>query len=227
MKKILKIIALMLIIALLPILLAACNRSYDEAEVISAAEKLISASETLNQIYYGEGIGWLENSEKNNGIYREADPTELNRYGFKTIAELKELTKNVFSVAHSERMFEGTFSGAFLQDGSSSKARYYQKFIDSSDPIERTKPDCIMVCSEVEGLLKGDASYDLSTLAVSRVKGQVVYVTLDVSVSYEGKTQKQSLEVGLFEEEAGWRLDSPTYAVYNEFQDIYDQLQKG
>ncbi len=227
MKKTLKIIALMLVISLLPLSFVSCNRSYDEAEVISAAGKLISASETLNEIYYGEGIGWLDNSEKNNGIYCEADPTELNRYGFKTIAELKELTKEVFSVAHAERMFEGSFSGVFMQDGSSTKARYYQKFIDSSDPIERTKPDCIMVCSEVEGLIKGEAIYDLSTLAVSHVKGQVVYVTLDVSVSYEGKTQKQTLEVGLFEEEAGWRLDSPTYAGYNEFIDIYDQLQKG
>jgi hypothetical protein len=53
-----------------------------------------------------------------------------------------------------------------------------------------------------------------------------VYVIVPVTVSYDGKTQTQTLEIGLFEEEYGWRLETPTYATYNEFQDIYDELQK-
>lgn len=221
-----RIVAMLLALAILSLTLASCNRSYDEAEVIAAATELITASEVINEIYYGDGIKYLENSDRNNGIYCEADPYDLEMYGFSTIAQLKEMTMTVFSKAHAERMFAGAFYGSFMQDGSSTKARYYQKYVESDNAAQRETPECIMVCSKMEKLLKGDARYSLSEMTVKGSVGDIVYVLVPVTVSYEGKTQKQTLEIGLFEEEYGWRLETPTYATYNEFQDIYDELQK-
>ena len=122
-------------------------------------------------------------------------------------------------------MFRGSFSGTFTQDGSSNLARYYQKYKEGGSQ-DSLIPDYIMVYSEYEDMLLGDATYDLDGIQVSRVKGQLVYVTVDVTVVYGEKTQETSFEVALFEEKAGWRLASPTYASFNEYKDIYDQLQK-
>ena len=220
MKRLVKVICLLLIVAMLPALVS-CDRSYDEAEVKSAASKLISASLFLNEIYYGEGIKYLENSERNNGVYCEADPAFLLDCDFKTLSQLKTKTKEVFSEAHSERMFKGSFSGTFTQSGGSSMARYYQQYDNLGNP------QYMMVYSEYEDMLKGDAIYDLEGIKVLGAEGEIVYVSVDVEISYDGKTQKNTIKVGLIEEESGWRLNSPTYASYNEYLDIYDELQKG
>ena len=64
MRSLVKIIAVILIIAALPLSLASCDRRYDEAEVMEAATLLITASAELNEIYYGKGIAFLENSSQ-------------------------------------------------------------------------------------------------------------------------------------------------------------------
>ena len=132
MKKAVKIIALLLIISVLPLTLASCDRKYDEAEVTAAAKALILASAELNEIYYGGGIRYLENSPNNISLYCEADPSHLDELGFRTIAELKAKTREVFSEAHANTMFSGTFSGTFTQSGASNMSRYYQQYDDGS-----------------------------------------------------------------------------------------------
>lgn len=224
MKKFRKIIALLLIVAALPLCLTSCDRKYDENEVRAAAEKLILASAELNEVYYGSGIKYLEHSGNNVSLYCEADPLHLEELGFSTVSELKAKTKEVFSEAHAETMFKGSFSGTFSQSGASNMARYYQKFDDNK---ANPKPVCIMVLSTYESMLKGDVKYELSTLKIIDSDGDYVNATLDATVSYEGKTQVHKLEIRLIEEENGWRLASTTFAKYNEYQDIYDELQKG
>ncbi len=226
MKYALKITAILLLIALLPLSLISCDRKYDEAEVKAAARELITASISLNDIYYGEGVRFLEYSEKNIGVYFEADPAHLLELGFSTIPELKTKTKEVFSKAHAERMFAGSLSGTFTPNGSSTLARYYQQYTEGGAPDYVIEPDYIMVYSEYENMLKGDVTYDLDNLTVLGAEGDIVYVSVNVSIIYEGKTQNTSIKIGLFEEEAGWRLDSPTYVSYSEYLDIYEELQK-
>lgn len=225
-KRLLKITAVLLIIAALPLSLISCDRKYDEAEVKAAARELIAASIPLNEIYYGEGIKALEHSQNNNGVYFEADPAHLLELGFSSLSELKTKTKAVFSEAHSERMFNGSFSGTFTQNGSSTLARYYQKYKEGGPPDYAMVPEYIMVYSEYEDMLKGEAAYDLDSITVIGSKRELVYVTVNVEIIYGEKTQDTTLEIALFEEESGWRLNSPTYASYNEYLDIYDQLQK-
>ena len=226
MRRLLKSVAVLLIIAALPLSLISCDRKYDEQEVKAAAKELIAASISLNDIYYGEGVRYLEYSEKNVGVYCEADPAHLIELGFSTLSELKTKTKKVFSEAHAERMFAGSFSGTFTQNGSSTLARYYQQYTEGGAPDYVMKPDYIMVYSEYENMLRGEATYDLDGITVIGSKGELVYVNVDVEIVYEEKTQKTTLRIALFEEESGWRLNSPTYASYNEYLDIYDQLQK-
>ena len=227
MRKLIKAGLALLILFAVTLGFTSCDRKYNRDEVVAAAKSLIPASAVLNEIYYGKGIGYLENSENNVGIYCEADPAELEIYGFKTLDELKNMTKEVFSKAHSDRMFKGTFSGQFTQSGASVKARYYQKYKEGGPPDYSLVPEYIMVCSESNSLIKGEVSYDLESIDVSGVKGQVVYVTVEIIITYEEKTQNTTLEIGLFEEEDGWRLDTPSYASYNEYRDIYYELQKG
>ena len=225
MKRIIKITAVILLVALLPVALISCDRKYDEAEVKAAAIELITASIPLNEIYYGEGIRFLEYSEKNVGVYFEADPAHLDELGFSTLSELKTKTKAVFSKAHAERMFAGSLSGTFTQNGAA-LARYYQEYTKGGAPDYIIEPDYIMVYSKYENMLSGEVTYDLDNLTVLGSKGKIVYVNVKVSIEYEGKTQNTSVKIGLFEEEEGWRLDSPTYVSYNEYLDEYNQLQK-
>ena len=220
MKNIVRIVALLLIIATIPVALISCNIKYDEAEVKAAAIELIKASEKINDIYYGEGIRFLEYSENNVSLYCEADPTHLAELGFSTINELKKMTKEVFSEAHAEGMFSGTFSGA----GTSQMSRYYQQNDDNRvDP----KPLYIMVHCEYDPLIKSEMTYNFDTLTITGSNREYVNATIDVTVTLDGKTQTHTLNIRLIEEEAGWRLASTTFANYNEYQDIYDELQKG
>ena len=62
MRRLLKAVAVLLIIAALPLSLISCDRKYDEEEVKAAAKELIAASIPLNDIYYGEGVRYLEYS---------------------------------------------------------------------------------------------------------------------------------------------------------------------
>ena len=125
-KKIIIITVSVLVVfgIILAIYLIPRDREYDEAEVKAAATALIKASEKLNEIYYGEGIRFLENSPNNKSTYCEADPEHLRSLGFTTINELKLMTKEVFSAAHAEGMFSGIFSGT----GTSRMSRYYQEY---------------------------------------------------------------------------------------------------
>ena len=223
MKRVVRIISLLLIVSLLPFTLISCNRRYDEAEVRAAAERLLLASAELNEIYYGDGIPYLENSAHNISVYCEADPAALLELGFKSIAELKQKTLEVFTEAHAETMFKGSFSGTFSQSGASNMARYYQKFDDNK---ANPKPVCIMVRSNYESMLLGDVSYKLDTLEVTHSEGDFVHATVVATVTLDDKTQEHTLKLRLYEEEAGWRLASTTFAKYNEYQDIYDELQK-
>ena len=218
MKNIVRIVALLLIIATIPLTLISCNIKYDEAEVKAAAIELIKASVKINDIYYGEGIRFLEYSENNVSLYCEADPTHLAELGFSTINELKKMTKEVFSEAHAEGMFSGTFSGS----GTSQMSRYYQQNDDNRvDP----KPLYIMVHREYDPLIKSEMTYNFDTLTITGSNREYVNATIDVTVTLDGKTQTQTLNIRLVEEEAGWRLASTTFTNYNEYQDIYNDLQ--
>jgi len=188
------------------------DREYDEGEVILAAKELIEASKLLNYVYWGEGIGYIEDENTANGYYYQADFTSLKNLGFRTVDELKELTRATFSTTFSEYVFETKLSSVSDEDGVHSLARYYQKYYDK----EMTEPDTIMVYSRAIILLSDEVEYDYDSITVEGSKGQVVYIKINATVKREEKEQTRSLKIGLIEEESGWRLNDATYLVYDE-----------
>ena len=217
-----KIISLLTLFALLCSLISCGekNREYDESEVKQAAEILISKSAALNQIFWGEGIGYISDSSYSVGYYYPADIFSLYNYGIETVDDLKEKTMEVFSFAYSQNIFSTVLSSLNDGDGIYAYARYYQKYSDAEEKV----PETIMVYSKALVLLKDEVRYNFDTMEVIGSKKEMVYVTLTVDVVRDENTQTRALKVGLIEEEDGWRIDTPTYMSYVENSD-YEDLQ--
>lgn len=199
-----RVISLILSAALL-IMLVSCgekNRSYDEAEVKAAAESLILKSEQINDICWGSGIPYYDDDNYANGQYYPADPVYLNKLGVSTVDEILELVVSIFSEGYSASIYGSTFSSMTGENGMVGYTRYYQGI------------DCIMVYTKYKPILCDDVEYITSDIEVIGSKGEVVTVRLPIKVTRDGTTQEKTIDVSLIEEENGWRIDSPTYAVF-------------
>ena len=197
------------------------NREYDETEVITAAAELIKKSERLNDIYYGRGIEYSKNESEGNGVYYPADFLSLERLGIKTVNDIKNLTAECFTKEYAALVINTKLSQVYDEDGIQEYSRYYQKYnaLDNSE-------EYIMVYKNATVYLTDTVLYDYSSLRVSRVKGDEVFVSISVTVSTDdGKVQTKDIEISLLEEENGWRINSPTYARYFDRQQ-YEDLQK-
>lgn len=198
------------------------NREYDEAQVLLAAKALIEKSEILNELYYGKGIAYEDDINLATGIYYPADEISVKSFGIETVEDIKTLTRECFTVSLSNIMIGTKLQAVTDSSGNQSYVRYYQKY----DTLDPKKPECIMVNKEIEVLLKDKVTYDYSTLSVKGAEGQTVKVTIAVTVENEkGDVQHKTLEIGLLEEENGWRIDTPTYARYTD-DSYYQELQK-
>jgi len=185
---------------------------YDEAEVRAAAEKLIPLSDELNNIYWGEGIGYTTDLSTSNGYYFEALPHDLKKYGIKTIDDLKAKTREVFSDEYAEIIISTNLNSVSDEDGIYSYARYYQKYSD----ISQKEPEAIMVYTKAVILLTDKVEYLTDTIVVEGADGDTVYVSLDVNVKRGDKTQKRNIRVGFAKCESGWKIDTPTYLSFDE-----------
>ena len=179
------------------------DRDYDEYDVKIAAETLIKKSRSLNEVYWGRGIGYYEDDNYADGYYLPADPVSLYELGFETLDQLKEKTGEVFSKKYCEAIFDSTFvsdadAGTFVTK------RYYQGI------------DCIMVYSKANVFLTDKVTYLYDTITVTGSSGETVFVKIKVKVERGELSQERDIEIGLVEEEAGWRIDTPTYASYRQ-----------
>ena len=207
-------ISFVLIIALLLGCFTSCGgRKYNAEEVASAAEELIKKSEKLNILIWGEGLEASESEETKIGIYNRALSYSTQDYGVETVEDIKKWCRSVFTSSYSETIIGIAFSS--VNDGNEIKlyARYYQKYSDIND----TQPECIMVNTNYNYFLNDDVTYHYDTINVTHSKKETVFVNIDVTVTTkDGKSQRQTITVGLLEEANGWRLDSPTYTVYDD-----------
>ena len=215
-----RIVCLILLLVTTFSLLTSCtkNRKYDEEEVKAAARELIKKSENLNEIFWGEGLDYTDDKNNANGYYYEASFSSLQKYGFSTIKELEDMTRATFSNEYSNIILSTTVSSIVDEDGLQILARYYQKYED----LEGTVPQCIMVYSIANVLLRDKVEYDYESIEVTGSKKETVYVNINCTVTTnDGKKQDKVLNIGLIEEANGWRLDTPTYATYN--REYYDK----
>ena len=188
------------------------NRDYDEIEVVAAARNLIYKAAKLNDILWGEGFYYIEDSEYAIGSYAPADPYAE----YTSLEKLIEDCAETFSSDYMRIIQNTIFSSAFGETGVESYARYYQE--KSTDPI--------MVNKEYNRLLTSKNEFIYSTLKAVRSEGERVIVKITVKITYEerdplgaiisNKTQEREREIELIEEAGGWRIDSPCYSNYIE-----------
>ena len=193
------------------------DREYDEQEVLSAAEVLIKRSENLNEIYYGYGIDYIEDMNTSIGDFYEADYDSLKRYGVFCIEDIKLLTRECFTNDLSNIIINTKLSSVSDEDGIQELARYSEKTLDGET--------ILLVYKNADVYLTDKVVYDYSSLYVSDVEGEEVFVNVTVTVTNkDGDTQTKELKIALLEESDGWRLNSPTYTKYVD-RSYYDDLQ--
>ena len=183
------------------------NREYNETEVKAAAELLIKESAPLNDVFWGAGIEYEEDFNYKNGFYYPAKTESVEKLGISTLDGLKKKTEAVFSKGYCDSIYKTVFTSYGDEDDLLGYARYYQGI------------DRIMVYSKANVLLADKVEYHYGTLSVLGSEEKTVFVTISVTVTRGEKSQTQIIKVGLLEEESGWRIDTPTYLVYNEFLD--------
>lgn len=219
-KKIALIAAALLLIAFVVWIIVASltkedkvkNREYDKAEVEAAASELLEDSKLLNYIYWGEGIPYVDDKSLSSGSYYPADQNYLDSIGIKTIEDLKTLTEKTYSKGMCEWIYSSVLSSVHSDTSVAGLSRYEQVFGGKNND----EPEYIRVYTEANYWLVDEVEYHSSVEAL-RSEGDIVYVLVLATVTNpEGKVMNTNLEIGLIEEEDGWRLDSPTYARYYE-----------
>ena len=199
------------------------NREYDEEEVLLAAKDLIEKSLPLNEILYGEGLSYDENSGI--GIYKEAKEESLSKYEIADIKTLTEKIEAVFSDSYIKTINSSDIFNPIVDEGVTlSYARYFEDERENEDPEK--KESVILVNSNYDYFLKNTYEY-VGELTVKGSEGEYVIVSSVVRATREdGVTRDFVLEIKLIEESLGWRICSPTYVVYNEYTDIYEDMIK-
>lgn len=182
------------------------NRTYDEAEVLAAAEELIEKSVLFNRIYYGEGIPVKLDNPKTSGGYVEADPAFLTENGITSLDLLREKTEEVYTKATTAYIFNTVLGVIYSGDNIVGYKRYIEDagtVYVSTDEERNNYRDTAAV------------TYHYDTLAVDHVKGEIIFVTVLVTAeNAAGETRSRTIDIRLLEEENGFRLDCNTYFTY-------------
>lgn len=217
-----KLFSLALCLTVLMLLFTACgekkpkDRAYNEAEVCAAAKQLIEKSKILNEIYWGAGIRYLAD-EKDEGVYRPADPEHLaalyENYGIKDVETLKQKTREVYSKTGSDSVISSRLENTTGENGIAGYARYYM-----AKEIEELGTEAgLMVYTKAKNFYENTASveYIYDGMRVSAVKGEYLTVSLKVKTTgKDGSTDTRDFTVKLIEEESGYRLSGATYAFH-------------
>lgn len=194
----------------------AVNREYNEDEVLSAARELIEKSVLLSEIYFGDGIPYIDN-ENDKSNYRPADTSYLDSIGVKYIEDLKNLTRGVFSRGESEFLFS-RFLDRLDSDEFVGLAHYIASYEGEGEEKNETG---ILVYKnrEKNALVRKEESttHDYNTISVIGSEGERVKINISSTVLCDdGKSCTLTNEIYLIEEEDGWRLDSQTKCAYIE-----------
>ncbi len=217
-KRIIRIMTLLVVAILCFGIFTSCgddkveNREYDKAEVEAAAQVLIEDSKLLNYIYWGEGIPYVDDKNLSSGNYYPANEDYLASIGVKTIDDLKKKTEKTYSDAVCKWIYSTVLSSVYSDTAVAGLARYEQVYSGKNNDV----PEFIRVYIEADYWLIDTVEYYPSVEAL-RSEGEVVYVLVLATVTNpEGKVMNVNLEIGLVEEDDGWRLNTPTYARYYE-----------
>ena len=205
-----KLISLILCAVILFSLISCGEKSirYDEDEVLLAAESLIVKSGELNTLFWGEGIEYIEDDLYSNGYYYPANPLSLNKYGVRTVEDMRNMAREVFSFQYCESIFSSVLTPSGADGIISGYSRYYQGSYT------------VMVYSLADVLLTDEVEYHLDTLKVVGSDEKTVYVTLKATVTRGELSQTRERKIGLVYENDTWKINTPTYMTFRETDDI-------
>ena len=194
------------------------NREYNAAEVEAAAEDLIERSLVLNEILYGKGIGYIE--DESTSIYKLADENSLKNFEIEHLSDIEPRLREVFSKAYVDTVYSSDIFTPLVEDEiTKSYARYFED-------EDKEGKSTIYVNKSYNFVLKNSYEH-IGNIKAVRSEGDFVIVSATVRATRDGGISKDfELEIKLIEESEGWRLASPTYKVYNEYTDIYEDMTK-
>ena len=185
--------------------MTSCDRSYDRDEVIEAARELLPTARMLYSVYYGNGISYIS-SGYSDGDYREADFVHLDKLGFSTIHELKEISYSTFSYDYCQSIFSNYLESYEADNTVYNYARYVQVDNEAS---------YILVYKDHNPVFEDRMTYHLDTVTDVRSVKDFVRMTVEVTVDDgEGNSRRTTLTFSLYEEDSGWRIASPCFANY-------------
>ncbi|MBR2930004.1 MAG: hypothetical protein IKC32_02125 [Clostridia bacterium] len=210
--RVLSALLLIAIIALIPLSVCSCNRSYNKETVINAAKELLPKAAVLNSIYYGNGISYIS-SGFSDGNYREADPVHLELLGIKTVSDIRSRTLEVFSTQYAENLFEG-YLESYEAEGT---VWNYARYVQSGDELTGS---ILLVNKDHESIFDDRLTYHLDTVTDVESKGDLVKMSVEITVEdEEGNTQHRAISFYMYEERIGWRISSPCISNYNKYLD--------
>lgn len=172
-----------------------------EDEAADVVRELITASYELNEIYFGDGLPAIADSDEGYaGIYSDVTDDAV----YKTEAELRDATLAVFSENYSGVLFETFLTGYSDGEGGAVFARYIE---DGERLTKRTKYD---------QLVDSVRTYDLDNITIKRSTGKKIVAVLQSYI--DGKADAEVTVTICLEQRKSddgtvslWRLDSPTY----------------
>ena len=203
-----------LALCLLLFSLAGCSRPPELGEVRGEFERLITASEEINDLLWGKGLDYYDTDSdfaKEHGLYGE-NAGSLGNYRYVTQEALRKYPsvddiKNAAGAVYSEAFLSGVstslFEGNLISTGDFSvvsHARY----------AEIGQNLCILVGWDAQFDYHA-RTYDFSSMRLQKRLSSADIVTLDIDSTRKDGSDPRTITLRFVLEPDGWRLDSPTY----------------
>ena len=205
-----RILAVILCAVALTAVLASCRvKIEDEAAFFSEVSSLIEASYEVNELFFGEGLPFVDPEGKSAAEIVEGESSELiarttyrpvaEDAKYQTQSEIMDLARSVYSEKYAESLASIGFDGVSTENGSVAVYARYIYTLENGLTIN---------VYSVANARKLTRSYDVSTLAIDRRGRDYVVVSLE---AFDGGESAGRVQLRVNLEESGWRLDWPTY----------------
>ena len=196
------------VLLLLP--LCACNvKIDDEAAFLAEVAELIERSYEVNELFFGEGLPFVDPEGKSAAELVSEASGELNARTiyrpvaedalYQTESEIMDLARSVYSEDYANHLQTVGFTG--VSDENETVATYARY-------ITTVEGGLTINMESVTKAIPLTRRFDTATLAVVRLGRDYAVVSAD---AYDGDTKTGSVQLRVNKEPSGWRLDWPTY----------------
>ena len=198
MKRILSVF----LTALLLLSLASCGSGMSDGEIREIYRELVEASYTLNDVYYGDGLPFVNDPETMASLAGVS-----SRYSYMPVAktapyqseaEIRQATEAVFSKTLCEHLFVLAFEGMSTEN---EETVVFARYIEQDEILT------VRIDLADESLPMG-RTYDFDSMTIISQNKNRITASFETEMNGE---KSVNVKLTLIKEEAGWRLDSPTY----------------